>query len=208
MRRIFELAKVSKNQLDGVQHLISRREVSLTSQVCQASRFGRGSSNDIEGDKEGGFKKRFASRKGARSPFSSSRSSSKARTTSPLSASSSSRSRGKSKSRLTRNRGGLSTETMEGSSVRQDKAANKFTLDLGNNKQAFIDYKQIGKNKLELYHSEVPSELRGRGIGKALAKGAFQLAANGNTKLRLTCSYLAACMDKTSDPKLKKLVDK
>lgn len=199
MRRIFELAKVSKFQVDVLQQHLIRREVSLTSQVSQA-RSAKGSGGDKD---SGSTRKRSADRKGKspRSPFSSSRSSKKK-------SSPSYSSRPKPRSGSTTTKRGLSTERMEKTSVRQDKAANKFILDLGNNQEARIDYRPIGKNKLELYHSEVPSELRGRGIGKALARGAFELAANNKTKLRLTCSYLEDYMEKFGEPEFKRLVEK
>lgn len=100
-----------------------------------------------------------------------------------------------------------STTTTSSSSVKHDKEKNCFTLDLGDKQEARIDYKSIGHNKVEMYHSEVPKELRGRGIGKALAKGALEKALENNMKVKLTCSYLIDYLEKFADPKLKSVVD-
>lgn len=99
------------------------------------------------------------------------------------------------------------TTTSSSSSVKHDREKNRFTLDLGNKQEARIDYKSIGHNKVEMYHSEVPKELRGRGIGKALAKGALEKALENNMKVKLTCSYLIDYLEKFADPKLKSIVD-
>lgn len=92
-------------------------------------------------------------------------------------------------------------------SVEHDKEKNRFTMDLGNKQVARIDYKSIGQNLVEMYHSEVPQELRGRGIGKALAKGAFEQALKNNMRVKLTCSYLINYLEKFADPKYKSIVD-
>lgn len=95
------------------------------------------------------------------------------------------------------------------SGVKHDKANCRFVMDLGNNMSARIDYKPIGRNKIDMYHSEVPSELRGRGIGKALARASIMHASQDKLKVKLTCSYLINYLDSCPDEDgLKKMVEK
>lgn len=93
------------------------------------------------------------------------------------------------------------------STVVHEHERSRFVMDLGNNQQARIDYKkrtttsnksagdQQASNKkccplYDLFHTEVPQELRGKGIGQALAKQTLdQLRAEG-AKVKLSCSYL------------------
>jgi len=112
------------------------------------------------------------------------------------------------KKRGSKTKGSRKSVPMQNNSVKHEPASTRFTMDLGGNQIARIDYKPIGKNKIELYHTEVPSELRGRGIGKALAKGTLEHASNDSIKVKLTCSYLVNYMDKCADPKYKKLLTK
>lgn len=120
-------------------------------------------------------------------------------------------------------RSNRSTTSSGHNSVKHDKSHHRFTLELEDNQLAHIDYRTLspasksgGKNckVFELYHSEVPKELRGKGIGKALARGTFEHLAsrqqhnNDDVKIKLTCSYLIDYMNKHADPKFKKLLAK
>lgn len=97
---------------------------------------------------------------------------------------------------------------MSANSVKHDKNRHQFTLNLGDRMEARIDYKPLTGNKIEMYHTEVPVELRNRGIGRALAKGALERACQEKLKVKLTCSYLINYLDKFADQKLKSLVEK
>lgn len=98
------------------------------------------------------------------------------------------------------------SKRMSNNSVRHNKSKQQFTMDLGNNQTARIDYKPLGKGKIEMYHTEVPAELRNRGIGKALAKGSLEQAKNDNLKVKLTCTYLIKHLDNFADERLKSIV--
>lgn len=102
-------------------------------------------------------------------------------------------------------RGAASGDKVSGDRVKHDRTSKRFTLDLGNNQFARIDYRTIGpqEDKIDMYHSEVPKELRGRGLGKALARGALEQAARENMRVKLTCTYLIDFVNKSTDPKLK-----
>lgn len=102
----------------------------------------------------------------------------------------------------------MSSEFLNPSSVRHEKTNKRFVLDLGHGREARIDYKSVGRNKIDMYHTEVPVEMRGRGIGRVLAKGALDQAATNNTKVKLTCSYLVNYVEKFADDNTKKRVEK
>lgn len=91
--------------------------------------------------------------------------------------------------------------------VRHDKKSKQFLLDLGDHQVARIEYRQIGKNLIELQHTEVPEALRGKGIGRALAKGALEKASQANLRLKVTCGFLRHYLDRYADEKYRKLVD-
>jgi len=69
----------------------------------------------------------------------------------------------------------------------------KFVLNLSKTDpevQGVILYEKIADNHLDLYHTEVPKEYRGRGIGAILARAAIDYAIKEDIKVSLTCTYL------------------
>ena len=92
-------------------------------------------------------------------------------------------------------------------SVQHDKRRKRFSLDLGDGQLARIDYRKLADGKLELFHTEVPAALRGRGVGRALARGALEHAASANLRLKVTCDYLLDYVKRFADDKHKQLVD-
>ena len=55
---------------------------------------------------------------------------------------------------------------------------------------AYLEYTLAG-NVLGLVHTEVPEELRGRGIASELAKSAFEWARENNKKVDVICPSVA-----------------
>jgi len=51
-------------------------------------------------------------------------------------------------------------------------------------------YERIGDNLLDFYHTEVPPEFRGRGLGAVLARAAFDYVIKEEAQVRITCTYL------------------
>ncbi|RWS17611.1 protein GTLF3B-like protein [Dinothrombium tinctorium] len=75
-----------------------------------------------------------------------------------------------------------------------NQSANEFYIQLGKDK-AVLNYEYLDRNKVELYHTEVPSELQGKGIAKILAKASFSVTAfdfvvDNNLQMKVTCTYL------------------
>lgn len=93
--------------------------------------------------------------------------------------------------------------------VQHDECSQKYTMNCGQDKglHAFINYRKLGNGKIDMYHTEVPYELRGRGLGRLIAQGALELAARDNLRVTLTCEFLQDYVNKYADQKLKAHVD-
>ncbi len=70
----------------------------------------------------------------------------------------------------------------------------------------FFNYCRESEGVVDLYSTVVPPSHGGQGIGKLLAKEAFEFFAKDGVKMRLTCSFLAHYLDKNPNPDYKKLV--
>lgn len=57
--------------------------------------------------------------------------------------------------------------------------------------RAFIDYKQKG-DKVYLIHTEVPAELRGKGVAEAIVEKVFNYLEKRNLKMVPLCTYVGS----------------
>jgi len=71
-----------------------------------------------------------------------------------------------------------------------DEAYQKFSMDI-NGEEAKVEY-TIRDGKMHLIHSEVPYQLRGKGIGKVLVEKAFEQLTNEGFEAVAICSYIKA----------------
>ena len=71
-----------------------------------------------------------------------------------------------------------------------DKENNKYTMDV-DGATAFVDYK-IKNDKMYLVYSEVPTSLRGKGIGKQLVEKTFEKLTKEGYKAVAVCGYVKA----------------
>jgi predicted GNAT family acetyltransferase len=60
---------------------------------------------------------------------------------------------------------------------------------------AFASYRR-SPSLVTFTHAEVPSELQGRGVGSALAKGALALVEQSGDKVVPRCAFIAAYLNK------------
>ena len=80
--------------------------------------------------------------------------------------------------------------------LRHDERCKRFTLLVDGGHEAILDYETVETDSelttFDLYHTEVPEALRGKGIGKVLAKAVFDelLSAHPDARLILTCTFL------------------
>ena len=69
-----------------------------------------------------------------------------------------------------------------------DTDKHQFFL-LADGHKAFIDY-SIDDGQYQLNHSEVPPELRGKGVGKVLVEQTFDVIAKEGKSAVAHCSYI------------------
>lgn len=60
---------------------------------------------------------------------------------------------------------------------------------------AFVDYR-LRPDKIILVHTEVPSELGGRGVGSKLARGTLDAVRKRGLKADIRCDFLASYIQK------------
>ncbi len=77
------------------------------------------------------------------------------------------------------------------SAVNHNVAAAQFELDV-EGQTALIAYRKRGEDVYVLYHTEVPPEFEGRGIGGRLVKGALEFIKAEGKLFVPTCSFIAA----------------
>ena len=75
------------------------------------------------------------------------------------------------------------------SEVRNNEAMRRYELDVEGH-VAFTEYK-LGNGEVTFLHTEVPSELSGRGVGSALAAGALDAVRETGLKVVPRCEFIA-----------------
>jgi uncharacterized protein len=71
----------------------------------------------------------------------------------------------------------------------------RFELPLEN--EAAVAYYQVADDgKIELTHTEVPSHLKGQGIGSKLAQGVFEILRARGAKVAVRCPFMTAYVDR------------
>lgn len=56
--------------------------------------------------------------------------------------------------------------------------------------KAVLEYKKLPDRILEMYHTEVPTQHRGKGLAETLVKDAFRYCLDNNFKVYPTCSFV------------------
>jgi predicted GNAT family acetyltransferase len=82
---------------------------------------------------------------------------------------------------------------------------NRFELE-ENGETAYLEFEVDQTGWITLYHTEVPSALRGRGIAGMLAKTALEYARDNNLKVDVVCPLVANFLSK--NPEFQPLVGK
>src|SRR5437763_14662644 len=80
------------------------------------------------------------------------------------------------------------------SDVVHNIAEQRFELRVGED-LSVIDYSLV-PGKLVIYHTEVPPQLRGRGIAARITRAALDFARSENLQVEPRCSYAAAFIQK------------
>jgi predicted GNAT family acetyltransferase len=80
------------------------------------------------------------------------------------------------------------------SDVRNNTALNRFELDVEGG-MAFAEY-EAAAGRITINYAEVPPELRGRGIGSTLVRGALELVRAQGVKVASRCPFVSAYLRK------------
>jgi predicted GNAT family acetyltransferase len=81
--------------------------------------------------------------------------------------------------------------------VHDNPAKSRYELDVDGH-IAFVDYR-LRPDRIVLVHTEVPSELGGRGIGSKIAKGTLDAVHARGLKAEIRCDFLNAYVKKHSE---------
>ena len=80
--------------------------------------------------------------------------------------------------------------------IQHDTKNKRYTLDI-NGEEALVEY-VLKNDKMYLVHSEVPYNLRGKGIGKELVLKTFEKLTEEGNKAVAVCSYIVAIKNRDS----------
>ena len=80
------------------------------------------------------------------------------------------------------------------SEVRNNAALNRFELDVDGG--VAVAYYRAAPGRITVTHTEVPSALRGRGVGSTLVQGALELARAQGLKVASRCPFVSAYLGK------------
>lgn len=93
---------------------------------------------------------------------------------------------------------------MENLEVKNNQSKNQFEANLEGGKTALIQYDRQADGALNLFHTEVPEEFEGRGVGARLVKNALEQIKADNLKIVPSCQFVAAYIKR--HPEYKNLV--
>ena len=90
--------------------------------------------------------------------------------------------------------------------VLHDAKKNLFYIPLSDNSKvkAVLEYRFVGEKHVDMTHTGVPVELRGRGIAAQLAAAAFDYAVENRLRVTPSCSYIQKFVDETENQDYKK----
>lgn len=83
--------------------------------------------------------------------------------------------------------------------VRHEPDAQRFAADVGAEEPAVLTYETAADGTLDLQHTIVPPEARGRGVADALVRAAVAHARGAGVRLVPTCPYVATWAERHRD---------
>ncbi len=79
---------------------------------------------------------------------------------------------------------------MENLEVKNNQTKNQFEANL-DGKTALIKYSKEDDGTLNLFHTEVPDEFEGKGVGSQLVKNALEQIKAADLKINPSCPFVA-----------------
>jgi uncharacterized protein len=86
---------------------------------------------------------------------------------------------------------------MSASTVRNNTARSRYELEIDGH--VAVAVYTLAPGVMTFVHTEVPPELGGRGVGTALARGAFEDVRRQGLKVVIRCSFMRAFMTKNPE---------
>lgn len=87
---------------------------------------------------------------------------------------------------------------MENLTVENNAAQKRFEINTDEG-TAFIQYTKRGEDVYNLYHTEVPPQFAGKGVGSALVKGTLEFIKAEGKQIVPTCPFVLAYLKKHSE---------
>ena len=87
--------------------------------------------------------------------------------------------------------------------VRNNKTLQRFELETEAG-TAFASYRVVAPGRIAIFHTEVPRNLRGRGIGTRLAGAVLEVVRREHLRLVPECSFIRAFIE--ARPELRDLL--
>lgn len=89
--------------------------------------------------------------------------------------------------------------------VKHEREKQRFTIKLEHDtsEQAVLYYEYTGNKKVNLLSTVVPTEFRGKGVGKRLAEAAMDFVVEENLKADLSCWYIKQYVEENPLPNYK-----
>jgi predicted GNAT family acetyltransferase len=78
--------------------------------------------------------------------------------------------------------------------VEHDEQAGRFVARTGSG-DAYLAYERTAANTLDLQHTVVPEEERGRGVGESLVRAAFDHARQHHQRVIPSCPFVASWLE-------------
>ncbi|GIY71087.1 hypothetical protein CEXT_346421 [Caerostris extrusa] len=72
--------------------------------------------------------------------------------------------------------------------------------------KAFLQYRTLPSNIIELEHTVVPESFQGKGIGKLLAEAALEYAIDKKLTVKVTCGFIQNYLEKNPKPEFKNVL--
>lgn len=82
--------------------------------------------------------------------------------------------------------------------VTDNQGKHRFEMEVSGGQHAIAQYR-IDGGTIVFTHTEVPAEMRGQGLGEALARGAMDIVRTRNLKVVAQCPFIRKFIEKNPE---------